>query len=427
MNPEEKGWLNRYLEFRSNAKPVENLKKTFPRALDLDFQEQSLYRIIQPTGLMYGHPIQLPYLHHSQMWEWTPTGKMKVILTESFINSALLKGITDLKPQELQEQVRISATKMNEYLQSVYPEISVSGRTRWGKKKDPLQLSEEMIDRRVKLRRNWSRNYWTTFFHSSLLFLDVVYFGEWFKDDKIMTSDRIREAEDDLRFKLLKLIAAAAHADEMIQKEERNLFEYFLESSNLSLDKKKEAVDILHRGLDVKEVGLESIDSWVIKKYFLDLAILTVWADQEVNSSEKQFLKELCQLLGFSKDDLEQSELSIEAFVLEHWGQVHYLQSRHNFHIVRDHLIKRLKYILVKNKDRVAQEIRESQELMTLLNKSRKQQLTKVEQAKVREQLIDIIKIMPTVIIIALPFTFITLPILLSLMPKSSFPSAFQD
>jgi len=427
MNPEEKGWLNRYLEFRSNAEPVENLKKSFPRALDLDFQEQSLYRIIQPTGLMYGHPIQLPYLRHPQMSEWSPTGKMKVILTESFINSALLKDLPDLSPQDLQEHVRFSATQMNQYFQSVYPEISIAQKTMWGKPKDPLRISEETIEKRVTLRRKWTKNYWTTFFHSSLLFLDVVYFGEWFKDDKIMTADRIREVKDDLRLKLLKLIAAAAHADEVIQKEERNLFDYFLESSNLPLIMKKEAVDILHQGIEVKDVGLETIDSWVIKKYFLDLAILTVWADQEVNSSEKQFLMELSQLLGFSKDDLEQSELSIEAFVLEHWGQVHYLQSRHNFHIVRDNMIKRLKYILVKNKDRVAQEIRESQELMALLNKSRKQQLTKEEQAKVREQLIDIIKIMPTVIIIALPFTFITLPILLSVMPKSSFPSAFQD
>jgi hypothetical protein len=39
----------------------------------------------------------------------------------------------------------------------------------------------------------------------------------------------------------------------------------------------------------------------------------------------------------------------------------------------------------------------------------------------------DILKTIPAFVIIALPFTFITLPTLLALLPKSAFPSSFQE
>jgi hypothetical protein len=41
--------------------------------------------------------------------------------------------------------------------------------------------------------------------------------------------------------------------------------------------------------------------------------------------------------------------------------------------------------------------------------------------------LIDILKTIPTFVIIALPGTFITLPLLIKLLPKSAFPSAFSE
>lgn len=44
-----------------------------------------------------------------------------------------------------------------------------------------------------------------------------------------------------------------------------------------------------------------------------------------------------------------------------------------------------------------------------------------------RVQLIDILKSIPAFVIIALPGSFLTLPILLKVLPKGAFPSGFQD
>ena len=69
----------------------------------------------------------------------------------------------------------------------------------------------------------------------------------------------------------------------------------------------------------------------------------------------------------------------------------------------------------------------ESKELMVLLHKMTKENLSDIEKSKVKAQLIDLLKTLPTFVIVALPGTFITLPLLLNILPKSAFPSAFSE
>ena len=55
MNPNEKGWLKEYIDFRT-----EMLRElTTDAARKRSHPEHSLYRIIQPTGLMYGQSISV--------------------------------------------------------------------------------------------------------------------------------------------------------------------------------------------------------------------------------------------------------------------------------------------------------------------------------------------------------------------------------
>ena len=80
-----------------------------------------------------------------------------------------------------------------------------------------------------------------------------------------------------------------------------------------------------------------------------------------------------------------------------------------------------------KNKNAFVQEIQESKVLMSLIHKMAKERLTDEEKSIAKAQLLDILKIIPTLVIIALPGSFITLPLLLKLLPKSAFPSAFSE
>ena len=84
MNPNEKGWLSKYIEFRT-----EMLRElTTDAARKRSHPEHSLYRIIQPTGLMYGQSIGVS--GHPDQDSWHNREKMKVLLAESLISSSLL-------------------------------------------------------------------------------------------------------------------------------------------------------------------------------------------------------------------------------------------------------------------------------------------------------------------------------------------------
>src|SRR5690606_41145849 len=90
MNPNEKGWLKEYVTFRLETLHQLNGDLAKRRS----HPEHSLYRILQPTGLMYGQSTGVS--SHPDHDAWHHRDKMKVLLAESLINSSLLA-------QELQE------------------------------------------------------------------------------------------------------------------------------------------------------------------------------------------------------------------------------------------------------------------------------------------------------------------------------------
>src|SRR5690606_7203300 len=143
-------------------------------------------------------------------------------------------------------------------------------------------------------------NFWTYFFHNSLLFLDVFIFGQWIHTnaDRIV-ADFFRYERDELRFSVVKVIAAASHANKKVEIEEKKLLDFFLHSADLTSDKRKEAIHIFEQGIEIHEINLPSENSWILKKFFLEIAILTMWADKKVEEVEVAFLKDFSLRLSF--------------------------------------------------------------------------------------------------------------------------------
>ncbi|HET9054957.1 MAG TPA: TerB family tellurite resistance protein, partial [Cyclobacteriaceae bacterium] len=223
----------------------------------------------------------------------------------------------------------------------------------------------------------------------------------------------------------VKVIAAAAHSDNVVDPEERKLLEYFIQSTDLNGEKRKEALAIFDKGIEIEAINLPSENSWILKKFFLEIAILTTWADRKVEQAEHEFMKRLCAYLGFSEDDLDNSLIAIEGFVLEHWEQLDYLQDKQDYQRVSEHFISRISKIAEKNKGRLLKEIHDSEEVLTLLKKARTQELTAEENERIRHELIVMLKTIPTFVIISLPQRFLTLPILMRILPKNLFTGEF--
>ena len=417
MNPHEKGWLKEYLEFRQEL--LKDLTSDSDRKVS--HPEQSLYRIVQPTGLMYGHTVGS--LSHPSEQKWDSKDKMKILLAESLISSSLLfhdKPVNS--PEDISKVIVKTLENIGNFYNNIFPELATPSKTLFGKKRSALEIAEKILDKRIERAANGSENFWTSFFHNSLLFLDVFIFGQWIHTnaDRIV-ADFFRYERDELRFSVVKVIAAASHANKEVVFEEKRLMELFIQSTDLPSEKRKEAMKIFEAGVEIEEINLPSENSWILKKFFLEMAILTIWADKKFEQSEMDFLKRFASYLAFTDDDLENSLIAIEGFVLEHWDQLAYLQNKQDYNQVSEQFIKRIARIAEKNKSRLIKELQGSTEIMTLIRKARSNELTEDENERMRQELITMLKTVPTFVIISLPQKFLTLPILLKILPRNIF------
>lgn len=417
MTPHEKGWLKTYLDFRKDlllGLTAETEKKSA-------HPEYSLYRIIQPTGLMYGQSVG--ELAFPEQTVWDQKDRMKVLLAESLISSSLLFQERPVSSHdELSHIILKTLESISNFYNNIFPEISTPTKTLFGRRKSALELAEKILDKRIDNANTYEGNFWATFFHNSLLFLDVFIFGQWIHTnaDRIV-ADFFRYEREELRFSVVKVIAAAAHANKVIAPEEKRLFEYFLQTTELPAERKREAMKIFADGISMANINLPSENSWILKKFFVEIAILTLWADKKVEKIEIDFLKEFCAYFDFSDDELEHSMIAIEGFVLEHWEQLDHLQDSRDFSDLSEQFIERVARLAEKNKSRLIHEFKSHDSLLELLTKARSNELSVAEKERVRGELITVLKSIPTFVIISLPQRFLTLPILLKILPKNLF------
>ena len=85
-----------------------------------------------------------------------------------------------------------------------------------------------------------------------------------------------------------------------------------------------------------------------------------------------------------------------------------------------------IKTVLYKNKRRLAQELTQSKEVVSLLKKATHSSLSEEEQEKIKIQLLDICKAIPALAVFLLPGGALLLPLLIKLIPDI-LPSAFKE
>lgn len=413
MDPRSKGWLGEYLQFRQGL--FQDITSEGHKSAHPDF---SLYRIMQPTGLMYGQPVT-PF-EHADSASWTVKDRLKILLAESLISSSLLFHEQPVKtPEEISALLMKTVDSINTFYKQVFPEMAASSTTLFGRKKTSLELAEQILERRVD-HIEVKGNFWVHFFHNSLLFLDIFIYGQWIHTnaDKIV-SDFFSYERDELRTSLVKVMAVASHANHTVEFEERRLLEFFLQSTKLSNERKNECRAIFEKGILVEELDLPTSNSWILKKYFLEIAILTFWADKRVQEAELELLNRLASSMSFSGEDVENSLLAVEGFILEHWKELEHLSDNKSYEEVSRQFIDRMAGITTKHKTKLLHDVRSWSELVNLLTRARSVELNVEEKNELRRMLVEVLKKIPTFVIIALPHQFLTLPILMQVLPKN--------
>ena len=412
MDLTEKGWLEKYFQIRKEIEaPVFDYNQDY---------ERFIYKIFQPTGLLYGHPLNLPDFISLDLTDWPVKERVKLIFTEAIMSSGIIiESFKNKSPDysfinRFQDIVNTFYTFIQEKKYSFVP---------FTKNKTGIQKAENILNKRVIVKAEWNASFWQGFFQNILLFSDILIIINYINKGQL---EDIKKKQESIRIKALTIIAAAAFADREIDSTEKKLFEFFVESAELKSAQKKKMLKLIDNSPDINNIDVTN-DSWLEKKYLLELAILTVWADRNLQEVEEDFLVRLSKKMGFDEVELNTSMTAIESFVMNNWERVHYLQSKQNYLIVSKRLKNRISKIALKYKHEITNEIKESKELVQLINKSKTSTLTVDEKAKIRQQLIDILKSIPAFVVIALPFSFLTLPIIFKILPKSVFPSSFDE
>lgn len=155
--------------------------------------------------------------------------------------------------------------------------------------------------------------------------------------------------------------------------------------------------------------------------------VLAASVDGRVSPEERELTNSLGTALGISKPLARRIEKRVRRFVRTHKEELNPLTHAAGFAAAGPPISVRIARIVFENIDHLWTEIRETGDLAVLLaRRARGQRLSEDEQRRMREQLVDVVKAVPSLAVFTLPGGFVLLPVILKLLPFDLRPSSFR-
>lgn len=411
LSPGAKGWINKYFDL-VKSQNIE-LQYNLPDNLSV---EAFLHASIGKTGLIFGYPTKLIFAKELNDKHWTIDEKLKVLVLEA----QLLVYQLNNKQKDFEKELFIKSL-MGFY--GKHDASSIKKLLGFLIKKNDIDFLESAISKRIEIKSNiLEGNIWINYINNCFIFLDIILYNEYLKNQ----GSTISENYEGLALDALAIITMAAYSDGEIEKQEEYFFKVFLASANLQETQKDIAVWRFNKGMKISDLTGISQKNWLFKHFVLDLATLVIVSNHDTASEERKFLEELIVLLGYSEVELNQSLVLCEQFILDNHAKIPLLKNSSSIEKVYSSFSKRWIKILGRNKDKLAVELKQSKELVSLIRKSTSTELTKEEKELVKTQFKDIVKSMPSLAIFMLPGGTVLLPLLVKIVPDI-LPSAFRE
>ena len=409
--PGSKGWINKYVDLLNKGRIETNLQ-----ILDSIAPETYIHAILGKTGINFGYPSSMLFAKNVDDSKWTTEEKLKLLLFEAHLFIFKLHF-----PGEVFDKEQFTDKLLSFY--GNHQARSITGLFTFFLKESKEERLESILANRVDIKLNLLESkFWINYVHNVFIYLDVILFHEYLSEKKKTTIYHY----DDQALNALNTIAMASSSDGIIEAKERAMFKVFLASANISDAHRSVAEKRFEKGGSFKGFNGQIKKSKLGKRFLLDLAALVIYSNHEAVSEEKQFLIELSSFLGFGENELNESLALTEQFIINNHEKVPFLSDASAVEKVYGSLSKRWIKILGRNKDKLAQELKQSKELVSLIRKSTSTELTKEEKELVKEQFKDIVKSMPSLAIFLLPGGALLLPLVLKVIPDLV-PSAFRD
>ena len=248
----------------------------------------------------------------------------------------------------------------------------------------------------------------------ALLYVDVLAYHYALRDP-----DNFRSYAEQVESTVISACFLALNSKKKKNKYDNLLIELFQSSADFLTHKSS-------KGLKLSALPHLNSATYLEKRYLLDICTITVWDDHVMDEEELSFLKELTSALGLSESELNESLSHLADFMQVNKTSIKLFEYANPVKLFYKQSTATVKLLILRNKKRLQKELEESGELLMLLTKSTSRELSDSEKDKVKQQLLDICKTIPSLTVFLLPGGTVLLPILIKFIPKL-LPSAFRE
>jgi hypothetical protein len=393
INPSAHGWIDKFfIEQKTSEKPIM-------------VSQEEFYLRTRATGFIFGHIVSFDAIKPIPITERLPEEISKIgILNALYQMYCLVKGDTD-QNHFISETVAFYSfltPKGFNPLQKMLPSSSESSKL------------EKIIHERVQTNEDLFSKNFSHVITNALLFVDVLAFKKYLEKGSLPEKylNKIEDIVVSIVSLSLKSKTGISVHDDLLQK----LFESSVRYTKFS-----------NKGIKtIDDLDLSFLSNDLEKFYVIDLAGISLWSDAKVENEERYFLFKLGEKLNIPETFTIESINFINDFIVKYKNEIPYFNNSNPVKNFYDHTTESVQILINRNKNRLVKELSQSKELMHLLAKSTHKDLDKDEKKKIKTQMLDICKTIPSLTIFLLPGGGLLLPILIKFIPQL-LPSAFNE
>jgi hypothetical protein len=408
LSPGSKNWIPKFFQLLEQG--VISLDLELIQNTEADLTHFVSHR----TGLVYGNALHLLFSNELDSSRYTSDEKLKLLLFETLLFTYLRKNRGEFDKDAFIEN-----------LIEFYGNTKDGGVFAWfdriftGKNNQNI---EEILAHRIQVKSTFfGANYWLNHLSNAFVFLDVVLYRAFLEGHIHSFSGHYA----DYASSLMNGVIYAAYTDDNAEDKEQRVLWHFLASTELEKSKKIRFENRILTGVTLRVLKKERVVDKLLSKFTVELGLFLIQGTHQPNEEEQKKLASLGKALDLSSKEIQESVEMCNAYMLQNQNEILVFQSESETGYVFKAFSKRWVRILGRNKDKLVQEMRESKELMSLIQKSTKEELSAEEKEQVRTQFLDLIKTMPSLALFLLPGGSLLLPLILKLVPELM-PSAFK-
>lgn len=393
INPSAQGWVDKFFSkyYLLNSPYLYNSKDFYCRTRE--------------TGFIYGHVVSIDTLEPLSMQGWTSEEVSKVALLNT------LFGIYQLTEKNPEKSNFIDLTL--DFYNLMHPKGFSFFKKILPSESKAIQL-EKIIDSRVQTNDNIVSKNFSHIVTNALLFIDVLAFHNYLINGEL-TKGYVQKLEEIIvgvvTFSLTTK-SSKSHYDDLLIK----LFETSVRYTKFSG----------FRISDLNALNLDFLQTDLEKYYVMDLAGMAIWSDEKLEKNEVAFLYDLGSILKLERFYIVESLTVIDEFIKKYRADIPYFNYSNPIKHFYDQTTQSVVMLITRNRKRLYKELTESKDLVKLLAASTTRELDANEKKRMKKQLLDVCKTIPSLTIFLLPGGSLLLPILIKFIPQM-LPSAFNE